>query len=520
MKMPATLWKGFIFLAALPLHGFLLCLYAILSYLAVNLAQVNPDVANRLLLYFTLGTLVLLLLLRLLMRDLARAGMNLSLFLLFFFLYEPVKAVLAGPLPVIAHNRILLPVFLLLFAGGFYLLARQPAPRLRAWTPYLNLVGVILLLFPSYRILAYEQSLRAFQENTLLQLSQDPEAAATVDSLPDVYFIVLDGYARADTLAQVAGLDNSDFLSALRERGFYVADCSMSNYAQTELSLASTLNMTYLDEVLADLPPERVGEGYLSAYIQHSLVRGFFESLGYDTVAFYNGYYWAHWEDATYFLGDPRLKQGMDSLIPFEEEFLGTTFFQVLFDTYRLIVPQRESELLSGEEADRTIVRYTLDNLPVAAQRRSPKFVFVHLMLPHPPYVFGSEGEEISIPADADPASLIQGYQHQVLYANLRILPILDGILAQDNAVIFIEGDHGLIDYQEDWQRLANLGAYYFPDQDYARLHPAITPVNSFRLILSQYFGQDLPLLEDLSYYSSDSTDRTLELVLNPCTDE
>jgi hypothetical protein len=46
------------------------------------------------------------------------------------------------------------------------------------------------------------------------------------------------------------------------------------------------------------------------------------------------------------------------------------------------------------------------------------------------------------------------------------------------------------------------LNAYYFPDQNYAALYPAISPVNSFRVIFNQYFGTDLELLEDRNYFA------------------
>ena len=46
------------------------------------------------------------------------------------------------------------------------------------------------------------------------------------------------------------------------------------------------------------------------------------------------------------------------------------------------------------------------------------------------------------------------------------------------------------------------LNAYYFSDQKYDKLYPEITPVNTFRVIFDQYFGADLPLLEDKNYFS------------------
>ena len=68
---------------------------------------------------------------------------------------------------------------------------------------------------------------------------------------PDIYYIILDGYGRSDVLKNEYGYDNSDFLNALRDLGFTVSECSQSNYAQTQMSLASSLNFNYID-VLSD----------------------------------------------------------------------------------------------------------------------------------------------------------------------------------------------------------------------------------------------------------------------------
>ena len=59
----------------------------------------------------------------------------------------------------------------------------------------------------------------------------DPPAAGT--PLPDVYYVILDGYTRGDVLGEVYRFDNEPFLSALEERGFVVARESYSNYPAT-----------------------------------------------------------------------------------------------------------------------------------------------------------------------------------------------------------------------------------------------------------------------------------------------
>ena len=76
--------------------------------------------------------------------------------------------------------------------------------------------------------------------------------------------------------------------------------------------------------------------------------------------------------------------------------------------------------------------------------------------------------------------------------------------------IIIIQGDHGpgnyfdLVNFDDTclMERYSILNAYYFPDKNYEELYPAITPVNSFRVVFNQYFGGDLQLLEDKNYYA------------------
>jgi len=69
---------------------------------------------------------------------------------------------------------------------------------------------------------------------------------------------VLDRYANVGTLAEVYGFDNSGFLNQLGAEGFYVANESCANYVRTSESLASSLNMEYIDymdETSSDMLP-------------------------------------------------------------------------------------------------------------------------------------------------------------------------------------------------------------------------------------------------------------------------
>jgi hypothetical protein len=90
-----------------------------------------------------------------------------------------------------------------------------------------------------------------------------------------------------------------------------------------------------------------------------------------------------------------------------------------------------------------------------------------------------------------------------VLFINQRILPIVKNILAQSKTppIIVIQGDHGAV-LDNMQRRMSNLNVYYLPGGGDQLLYDGITPVNTFRVILKHYFGLDLPLLEDVSYYS------------------
>lgn len=83
---------------------------------------------------------------------------------------------------------------------------------------------------------------------------------------------------------------------------------------------------------------------------------------------------------------------------------------------------------------------------------------------------------------------------------------------SKSSPIIIIQGDHGS-GVEGDWEsiensnldeRLSILNAYFFPNGNYDSLYPSITPVNSFRVVLNQFFDTDFDLLVDESYYGKD----------------
>ena len=130
---------------------------------------------------------------------------------------------------------------------------------LRKATRFLNVLAIIAVAIPSILIL----SVKAPDDRPARAASRDdgPARRPATAHRPDIYYIILDGYARHDVMQSHFGLDNTAFLEHLERQGFYVARRSTANYCQTPLCLSSSLNATYLDDLVKGLGerPDRAG---------------------------------------------------------------------------------------------------------------------------------------------------------------------------------------------------------------------------------------------------------------------
>jgi hypothetical protein len=191
-----------------------------------------------------------------------------------------------------------------------------------------------------------------------------------------------------------------------------------------------------------------------------------------------------------------------------------TTFARLIQDGGRL------GKQNSGSELFRERTLFALDRLDELSYIKGPKFVFLHLVIPHPPYVFGPTGGPIEPSAAGTTKSEQEGlrYRDQAIYISSRILEIVPKIIASSTRppIIVIQGDHGPTIPSGPQQRMRNLNVYYLPGAN-APVYSTITPVNTFRIIFNAYFGQNLPLLEDVSLYSDYDDPFRFKPIQNSC---
>jgi hypothetical protein len=465
-----------------PAHPILLSLYFVFRLYVFNIAGVPREDLLRPLLISILSALVLLGIFYLLVRDWQRAALLDSLVLAWFFLYGLFRtAVLASNLRL---HFVSLAALWTLIAALFivWIPSRPKRPVDLNVVTSLNLMAVILLLFPVMQWFRYTAV-------RVLPFTPDADVAVRIhasDSSPDIYYIILDTYGRADALEELYGYDNSAFLNGLRGLGFYVADCSQSNYSETGLSLTSALNMNYLQNIDDVFAPDKNELIQLFKLLDQNAVRRMLEDAGYTTVVYASGFYWAEWRDADVFLAPPR-----GPVTDFETVILLSSFARVLDDSGTVNLDD-----VSGENYRRR-TRLVLESFATLDEIPGPKFVFMHIIAPHPPSVF----DEFGNPTPPDKTDPDTGYVNMLKFINAALLPELENLIndSKNPPVILVQGDHGPYPSRRH-VHMKILNAYYLP-RGADRLYPSISPVNSFRVIFNEYFGTEYPLLEDVSYY-------------------
>ena len=401
-----------------------------------------------------------------------------------------------------------------LLVGVVYLAFLRIRRRKVTVVHFTYLLSGVSIFFVGYSIFLMSNVLSkvpwgAYQQAVYEAKMYSPDNLSVPAVKRDIYFIVVDGYARSDILQEMYGFDNSEFVAYLEERGFVVPASSVSNYPATHLSIASMLNMDYVQTFSPGLE-ENYSRWLMSSFIDHSRVRALLEQQGYTTVSISTN--WSITDNAT---TDVYLHSYPVMLTDFESFILGSTplnLFEPLLGTIASI-PSLESQ--------RKIVLYDFDALAAVSDLPGPKFVFAHIVSPHPPFVFDRNGNPVDMlhsfsfkDADEYPGSreeYRQRYLEQLQFVNYKLQRTIEVILAQSKAppIIILQADHGsglFVDFASSnntciKERFSPFAAYYLPDQEEHSIPPDVSAVNVFRMIFNEYFGAGLPILESRQYF-------------------
>lgn len=495
------------------LHPFLFAIYSVAGIYSQNASQVPLDWLFRPLFILFLIAVLVYRFLYARVKDAEYAGWGTTLFVIWLFSGHVYLLLLEqssfwrtpfGGILAIALFSSMLAIFASRWVWG-RLTSRGTV------TVFLNVVSLVLVLFSTWTI-----GSTLYRSNAQVQMIKDRVAqfeippVNTTGTPPDIYLVILDAYGREDFLRDVYGFDNSQFISFLRDNGFYVANQSSPNYPQTELSISSSMNLQYLDGIVEEFG-ETSDRSPLRELMQHTVLRRFLQNKGYTFVALPSAALFAQITDADIYYG---VTPG--DINEFEGLVLSSTIAGVFVESWGVELPVQSYGL------HRKYILYSLDTLQDIPEIPGPKFVFAHILSPHPPFIFDRNGNFIlpDRPYSTWDASLFpgtsqeykKGYIDQMVFVNTQLMKVVTSILEKSPSppVIIIMGDHGPGAYYDTLQldesclaeRYSILNAYYFPDGNYDLLYPSITPVNSFRVVLNRYFGADLEMLEDRNYFA------------------
>ena len=489
------------------LHPFLFVILPPLILFSQNINELIVTDTLRTFAVIEAGTALVFLLARFLFRSTQKAGLFTLLAAIVFFSYFHIGQVLPElyiPLTetfIIGKHKLLMPAVLLL---AVFLSYRLYTSRRRYYKFSAYLVVIFLLLIGINVISLFENLPRKIRSTktarTGTTLSTGPQ--------PDVYYIILDGYGRKDVLKEYFNHDISDFVNFLRSQGFFVPKKTQTNYIQTFLSIASSLNMEYIPPLLEKNGPAIGDAALLRPLIVNNKVVQTFKKYGYDFVSFASGY-------------EPTENNPNADIYYYQHGDLNYFEYRMLNNTlFRRIGIMLNLDL---SKVARNRFYFNLHKLQEIPRLPQPTFTFIHLLQPHPPFIFGPEGEVANKgkPFNLNDGSSYkgtsdeyrQGYINQLRFVNANIRSLIPNLISnsEEPPIIILQSDHGP-GSMTNWndgaktnhhERLGNFLAVYAPEAIKSKFYETITPVNLFRIVLTELTPEDFPLLEDHSYYSS-----------------
>lgn len=477
-------------------------LYPVIYLFVHNLDQLSfPDILIAVLSSIAFS-LVLFVSSFLLTKEIKSASLYSTLVLILFFSFGNVFDIIEGFSIagfVIGRVRYLYLIWLILFVTGVYFIKKKKEKR-TTYVQHLWIMSAFLTIGLIIPVIDEKPVKVELKKGLTTESNTVPSKIESKVNYPDIYYIILDEYAGEESLKNIFEFNNESILAKLEAKGFYVAKDARSNYPITWMSLATSLNMKYLDEII---PDENLSYQLIYDQINESKVFKTVKDKGYLLYNFSSGYGPTNDLEAA----DTNLCE--NSLNEFNLVLLRST---ILLPTqnhfYRYMNRSRINEVF------KTIPRL---------KSEQPKFIFAHIVCPHFPFIFGKNGEYVNYDFldGGEFWSNKNGYTDQLSYINTKIEVMVDEILENSvDPIIIIQADHGSCyllggsteKNEGNWkaptqemqkERLEILNTFYVPDLDSSVVYNSITPINTFRIIFNTYFGTSYPLIEDKVYWAT-----------------
>jgi len=414
---------------------------------------------------------------RLFIKHPARAGVAWTLSMLLLLFYSPVYNVIQSTF----RHRHLMPVFIVLIVTIFIFFLKSKK-HFATLNTYLNTLFFILIIFEIFNLSQRYRQDKNWYQSIDNQYNSSPVSHLNLikKPLPDVYYILMDGYTSPKSLKKYWDYDSAKLLNYLNEKNFYVAGDAHSNYDFTPQCMLSTFDMNYIPNYTKTTKQKLMTMAVYRKGIEHSKTVKSFTQAGYE------------WHNLSPF----DMAEQKRSYHVFRIPDAAETWRYMAEMTLPGRVALDMTEPKSYEFNEQVINE--LENIIASPSEARPRFVYSHIFLPHGPYYY-NEKCELNPNGNQDKPDM-ELYIEQLQCTESILINIIDNILINTAKppIIIIQGDHGSrIGSLDSEEHFSILYAVYLPDEDYSNFYSDISPVNTFRILSNHYLNTQLELLED-----------------------
>ena len=351
---------------------------------------------------------------------------------------------------------------------------------------YFSAIACTLIVF---NVISITMQANAIAKYTATLDINDIVIKKSIYGLPDIYFVILDGYAGPSQMKNYFSYDMTPFIEHLKKRGFMVTEMR-TKYLTTGIILQSVLNM----EEETNMEGAALSSSSFSSSLYESMnlrnsiseerlisvrnnrVIRFLKKTGYQFINMGSWYHQTRYN----VLADKNIN---------------TFGFQFSEELPVLLINNSVLRLLPIKKYWHNTA--TLDTLSalksMPANTDKQKFVFAHIICPHSPYVFGANGENTGVKTN-DGKNEKRSYLDQHIFITKKVTELVDQLLLTSKRppIIIIQADHGARMDRVNEHKV--FSAVYIPDYKGESWPDSLPSYNTFPLIFNYLFGTNLDI--------------------------
>ena len=385
------------------------------------------------------------------------------------------------------HRYLLLTDFVII-SILIYIIIKSPLVSKRL-TKSFNIASVAIFIFPLTNSVIHtvnnlDQNIS--RDSSIIKSTSNNQVINS--NLPDIYYIITDGHTNSKVLKNYFNYDNTLYTETMKGKGFYIASNSNANYAITGESIESSLNMKYLD----------AGAQGSADNTENNFVVKYLTNKNYKYYHFNSGW------------------QGGTDLNAFATQEITcgriSEFQMMIVNSSALLILESLFGILRSESGFKILCQF--DQLGKVSKFKGPKFIFSHIVSPHPPFIFDKDGGMLKRTnmtlVNWKPKS---AYLGQLIFTQKKLISVVNTIINNSviAPIIILQGDHGPFSNHRSGniiydnyttvdnirERMGIMNMYLVPDKCKSLLSESISPVNSFRVILNCIFEEQFQILEN-----------------------